>query len=424
MLLRVELADHAAQWRFPGSRPFDEWLSRCPWRADGGVAVVRVASPADAPPVARAIEREVYGLDAGASDVRARAIAVDASSRSTVTAMCEALEVSPGQGRRATLLTLATALRAQRFVLFIDLSGLDETPSVLDEIDGLRDDLAKLPDPAALTVVALVRSGGARGAFDFARGAPTGRALDCIDASRAWRCYVHTRLAWECAGEPSRAARWDDAVSERVAQEDDDTFEGTLNALATDDWVSSSGGARTRLLAWLEDPRATSIEQLVAEGMLWRPGPTGPLRPPSWIARALLPDSAPRIRTRLRGAVICAPLAEALIGACLDLEAQHRATQRPAGEPRAETCDAWVRFGDAGARSERMHYPNGCPATPVDAWDMASFGEHLAASVLPRARANTLHELRTLRNAMAHGHYACWRSVTELRAVARSLTFE
>jgi hypothetical protein len=424
MLLRVELAGHVAPWRFSGSRPFDEWLSRCPWRADGGVAVVRVASPADAPPVARAIEREVYGCDAGASDVRTRAIAVDASSRSTVAAVCEALEVSPGQGRRATLLSLAAVLRAQRFVLFIDLSGLDETPSTLDELDGLLDDLAKLPDPAALTVVALARSGGARGAFDFARGVPVDRPLELLDTTRAWRCYVHVRLAWECAGEPSRARRWGDAVSERVAQEDDGAFEGLLNELAAGDWVSSSEGVRVRLVAWLENPRATSIERLVGEGMLWRPGPTGPLRPPPWIARALLPDAAARIRARLRGAVICAPLAEALIGACLDLEAQHRATCRPTGEPRAETCDAWVRFGNTGARGERMHYPNGCPATPIDAWDMASFGEHLAASVLPRALTNTLHDLRTLRNAMAHGHYACWRGVTELRAIARSLSLE
>jgi len=424
MLLRVELAGHAAPWRFPGSRPFDEWLSRYPWRADGGVAVVRVASPADAPPVACAIEREVYGLDAGASDVRARAATVDESARSMVGVVCEALEVSHGLTRRATLLGLAAVLRAQRFVLLLDLTGIEEAPAALDALDGLHDDLAKLPDPAALTVVALVRSGGARGAFDFARGDPVDRALDFIDVSRAWRCYVHTRLAWECSGEPSRARRWSNAVSERVSQEDDDALEETLNDLAAADWRSLGADARARLLTWLEAPLSTSIERLVGEGTLWRPGLTSPLRPLPWIARALLPGADLRLRARLRGAVICAPLAEALIGACLDLEAQHRATVRPTGEPRAETIDAWARFGSPAARGERMHYPGGCPATPIDAWDMASFGEHIAASVLPRALTATLHDLRVLRNTMAHGHYACWRSVAELRAVGRSLTLE
>jgi hypothetical protein len=421
MLLRVSLANLAAPWRFPGSHALDEWLSWCPWRERGGVAVVRIASPDDAAPVGFAIEREVYGLDAGGSHVRACRIATGPGVQTAVAALCAATEVTAGPGRRATLQRLASVLGAVRFVFLLDLSRLDETLPVLDELEGLRDDLAKLPEPAALTTVALVRAGGARGAFDFTRGTPIDRPLDFTEPYRAWCSYLHTRIAWECGGEPSRAMRWDEGVSHTVAQGDDDALEATLNELAAREWSAQGDGARAQLLAWLRDPRAASVERLEGEGVLWRPAPLAPLRPPAWIARALLQGADPGTRRRLRGAITCAPLAEALIGACLDLEARHRARVCPSGEPRDETREAWARFTSPDVRSEGSHYPSGCPAGPVDAWDLASFGEHIASSALPRALSATLHDLRALRNAMAHGHYACWRSVTALRAVARAL---
>ncbi|MFO0610774.1 MAG: hypothetical protein U0324_46865 [Polyangiales bacterium] len=421
MFLRVSLANLTAPWRFPGSHALDEWLSWCPWRERGGVAVVRVAASDDAVRVGAAIEREVYGLDAGGSGVRVCTITLGAALPTAAAALCAAVEVTPGPARRATLQQLASVLGAVRFLFLLDLSRLDETLPVLDELEGLRDDLAKLPEPAALTAVAVVRSGGARGAFDFARGAPVDRPLDFTEPYRAWCGYLHTRIAWECAGEPSRATRWDEGVSQKVAQDDDDTLEATLNELAAHEWSARGDGARAPLLAWLRDPHAPSDERLEAEGLLWRPAPLAPLRPPAWIARALLDGADPNTRRRLRGAVTCAPLAESLVGACLDLEARHRARFCPPGEPRDETREAWARFASPNVRSEGSHYPRGCPAGPVDAWDLASFGEHITSSALPREVTATLHELRALRNAMAHGHYACWRSVAALRAVARAL---
>lgn len=421
MFVRVELVGHAALWRFPGSRPLAEWLAWRPWIVDGGVRVLRV-DLGGAPALTVAIEREVHGLDVGASGVRFRRVEITTQARAILPAVCDALEVTTSAGRRATLTSLAAVLRSATWVLFLDMSSVAGVPvSALDAIEELRDDLAKLPESASLTAFALVRSGGARGALDFTRGAPLDPPVELLDAPLTWRCYVHTRLAWECAGECARARRWGDAVSAVVRHEDDDGLERFLNAQALEDWRGLAADARGRLIRWFTEPESPpSSNRLEDEGLLWAPGPSARSRPTPWIARAMLLDSAGGIPVRLRGYVRCAPLAEAIIGACLDLEQQYRALCFPRGAPASETLDEWDRFRARSTGSAHVHYPQNCPAVPVDAWDMASFGAHLAATALPRERRAALHELRMLRNAMAHGHYACWRSVTELRAISRS----
>jgi hypothetical protein len=367
-----------------------------------------------------AIEHEVYGHDRCASNVRVRTITVCGGTPSALSALCEALEVSTECDRRSLLLALSKVFRWQRWVLLVDLSSLDDPTLQLHAFEALCGELRALPAAAMVTMVFVLRSGSQRRAFDFARGLPLVSPLGYPSGAQAWRCYVHLRLAWECAGEPSQARRWGDVVSKRVAPENDDALERCLNELACEVWRARPEGLRKALSAWLNDPDEARVEPLIAEGVLWRPRRAGPLRPTPYVARALLCEGSSHGRAQLRTALVCAPLVEAILGVCLELEGMLRGTVRPTGEVGPETLEAWERFNNGSQRNGRSLLPEGCPAGPVDAWDMAPFGEFIAACSWPRERYGVLHDLRGLRNDVAHGHYVSWRNILALRTILRS----
>jgi hypothetical protein len=122
----------------------------------------------------------------------------------------------------------------------------------------------------------------------------------------------------------------------------------------------------------------------------------------------------------LRGCRVCAPLAKELLSRCFDLEARERvlclAERGSAGLP-DEIRERYENFIRGEERSEYLFYPRGCPAAPADPWDFATYGELLY--ILKPVRKHDLHQidLRNLRNALAHGHYAGWHAVTMLRRI-------
>ena len=62
----------------------------------------------------------------------------------------------------------------------------------------------------------------------------------------------------------------------------------------------------------------------------------------------------------------------------------------------------------------RIFYPASCPAEPADSWAFTTFGEFLHATSPVSPQWSVWHELRELRNGLAHNHYLCWRVVTKL----------
>ena len=67
--------------------------------------------------------------------------------------------------------------------------------------------------------------------------------------------------------------------------------------------------------------------------------------------------------------------------------------------------------------SEYPFYPPGCPAAPTDEWPFATFGELLYVLKQVRPVSPHLFDLRDLRDALAHGHYAGRHAVSVLRRI-------
>ncbi len=72
-------------------------------------------------------------------------------------------------------------------------------------------------------------------------------------------------------------------------------------------------------------------------------------------------------------------------------------------------------------RSAREWYPATCPGVPEDAWDMATFNDVLFAATISLDLKDTLHDLRRLRNGLAHGHYVSWAMVNAMGVIEREM---
>ena len=186
-------------------------------------------------------------------------------------------------------------------------------------------------------------------------------------------------------------------------------------------------------LADEEDPVA--LETLLAAGLPRGP-PLGP--PPSpqacsgvrltWPAPCRCPGPPARscsaapvgpFEQFLRGALLCLPVAQELLTACLLLETQVRGRAALTEPPPADAeCQKPRGKFRAGWGLTAGLYPAHCPATPAGPWAFASLGEVIARHD-PRAPAGDWrHEVRQLRNHLAHGHNAGWDAVRLARRLA------
>jgi hypothetical protein len=122
----------------------------------------------------------------------------------------------------------------------------------------------------------------------------------------------------------------------------------------------------------------------------------------------------------LRPCLVAAPLANELIRRCFDLEAWVVAVvrSRTQGDPPEEAVRRRALF-EAGRGWDCRYYPSSTPAAPPDAWGHVTFGEAIKG-VLDR-RDSPQERLRKLRNALAHGHYVSWTSVTDLAEIEAEL---
>jgi hypothetical protein len=434
--LPVRLAGHTATWRFRDSDDLDAWLAGQPWRQQGGVKVLRIAAAELAPELAAAIARAVRGSD-DVGDVRVRALSTAALAAGLRTAVGESLELPGGTDRREYLRLLARELGTPT-VFVAEPAEWPAGAALLHDADELSEEVARSPSAPAVTFVLLDTP--ERPLSGLAADLATGRPVDSLFRLASgpdlvlWRAYVHARLAWEAAGDLARAKRADELGFGLLRTGDDAGLERLLNSAAEqtlarlDAGVAQqageylqqlTGGGRNR--KWL----AQTATQLTAAGVLWKPlGEVRP-RPAPWLARALLPaNRAGTARALLRAVLVCAPLAHQVLDRCFDLEAAERAVCSPPPGARVTNPDILRRFdkfehGDPD--SDIVYYPRGCPAVPASAWDFTSFGEFLDQLPPDPARSPAQHQLRRLRNAIAHGHYICWETIQALRRVQEQL---
>ncbi|MFY0528747.1 hypothetical protein ACN28I_38140 [Archangium gephyra] len=217
----------------------------------------------------------------------------------------------------------------------------------------------------------------------------------------------------------------------------DDQMESVLNTLADDAWQRLDT-PRQELLrgylamlgqrSWDRIEYARRTEELQAAQLAWRPSGVAHARPVPWAARAL----ARQVRmpahagTLLRSCMTCAPIAKEVVSRCLDLEAYLRARHAPAPVPRplGKPDEALRDFQGRGAESfDRRFYPKDSPAAAlVDTSAFMPFGEFLERVSVHGWRRKSLHQLRQLRNSVAHGHYVGWESLRMLEELEGQLT--
>jgi hypothetical protein len=271
-------------------------------------------------------------------------------------------------------------------------------------------------------------------AFDLAVGAPPAElGFSTEPPELLWSRYLHIRLAWEAAGDPGRAEEMVNMIG-RLTPEDDVALErglGRYSAAACAnlpkgshqqvvDCVGAMGGGRARR----GQGREATLRELATAGLYWQPGGPSELMPAPWLARGLLlqrPDG-PGVDF-LRGCLVCTPLAQDLVAACLLMETRERG-RFPAFEERdagPEAKEHWDRFQHGRSMTYRL-YPQGCPAAPGGPWSFASLGQVLR-QVGDDPRRDALYRLLELRNHLAHGHYVGWKAISELMDIRRLLSF-
>lgn len=444
MQLRVHLCGSEASWRFLESTRLDQWLAVCPWQLDGGVIGLRVSGARQAALAPAAITDQVRVRDAGASEVRCRTVSTGSPPTSAQHLLTDLLEIAPTLGERAALEALARSLDAQPHVFVIDATAWEglQVSGFVDQALAIRDALRKLRARVALTVVVLhcltVAPGRGEG-LEVDLGAPAVAAIErpLGGTPATWRAYLHQRLAWESGGSLDRALAWDEESRlADLAPGADAKLEAGLNDQSRAGWRSLAPARRDAVMAAVNygpengethRKHAQDVKHLIGERLYWRPLGTSQARPVPWIARALLLEgSALPARPLLRSCLVCGPLLRECVMRCLDLEAQvraihhrDRASNGPEDDDRA--ARAFEAFQSGIGSFDHQFYPAGCPATPPDVWAFAEFGRFIHGLRVTRTRGSVLHELRQLRNSLAHGHYVSYRSLELLASIERQL---
>ena len=430
MNVPVTLAAHTANWRFRSSADLDAWLSTRPWEAKGGMRVLRLGGTSLGGLMARAVRRAVRSHDDGERDVHVPIIPFPTGTATPLQALQAAVDLHPQGGRPEQMRQAVNSLRAYPSVVVVQPPTAAPPPGFARGTRDLIDELRKFDAEARATLVLLDTAAHplSPDPFDFTVGGPS----DAVLASDAdlWKAYVHARLAWETAGDLARAQAWDAHGFPRLGVGADDVLEDLLSTLAEADWrrlpESVQAQAREQLRRMFQRPApkaAPSVTELVAHGAFWRPPGDAEARPAPWVARALLRlDLASEAAFYLRGCLVCAPLAREVLGRCFDLEARERAAgwaNRGTLPPPPDAKDRHSRFLEGQPNSGAQFYPKGCPARPEDPWAFTVFGEFLASLPFDKARSAFTNGLRTLRNALAHGHYMSWAVLTALRRLER-----
>jgi hypothetical protein len=239
------------------------------------------------------------------------------------------------------------------------------------------------------------------------------------DERIAWAAYLHERVAWHAAGSIDRV----DSLSHRIGAISvgaDRDLETALGLDADEAFAVLGGPVRNDLL--------TSTRTLSGHSNLTIPrGLSGQSRvvsrPAPWLARALLrakPDHPER--RYLASLTVCRPLADRLLGQCQDME--QRCRDRLLPQLPDNLHDQWVssRYAKYKARQSAEYiYAPGELLDLQSEWEFADFESIIKASNLNKREGDIMHELRILRNILAHGQAIGWKATTTIERLEYAL---
>jgi hypothetical protein len=430
--LPVSLVGHIGRWRFHGSPRLDALLAAEPWARGGVTGVIRTV-PGYSRELTDALVREVRGSNGGRVDVRFLIVPAELLADGLVVALDRirrpGAELQPGGLELVE--RVSDWLTNQPTVILVGPAPCGLGPGILTEARDLHDWTLKKVAERAITALVFDTSAERAGGnpIDLTVGWPVDPTLSSYADGifHMWRSYLYSRISWETAGDLSRAGSWAEAGFTNLSDEDDDACEGLLNRLAEEEYSRIGKGSANELseyvVQFLSPIRSRGdllrrAEGLLPERLVWRPDGSGWPQPVPWAARAMLArGDAAEATPMLRGSLICRPIAREVLGRCLDLEHRERAvcwSHRTKCIPPPDAADRWSGYCNDAGHHARAFYPANCPAEPRDAWSFASFGEFIHAVAPNSPLWSAWHDLRLLRNDVAHGHYLCWKSVTKL----------
>lgn len=427
MNVPVALAGHTANWRFRGSAELDAWLASMPWKDRGGSLVLRLGSASLGEKFARSLSWAIRGLDDSVREISVRILPLPTQNVTPLQLLQLAADTTPRGPIEQQRSDLAQDLAALPTVAIVLPSETSVPAHFARQTGELIGQLRKACPEARATVVFLDTAACPLQGdpLDFTVGGPSDPVLG-FD-KELWRAYVHARLAWETGGELARALAWDARGFSRLGVGADDSLENLLNQHAEEEHGRLPAGLQKQAIETVQQmvrPQVrTTFTGLLECGAFWKPpGERGP-RPTPWLARALLRlNLASEAAFLLRSCLVCAPLAREVLGRCFDLEARERAigfANRGSLPPPQDAVERFRKFNERQADSGAEFYPADCPARPSDPWGFTVFGEFLHSLPFDRERRDFTNGLRTLRNALAHGHYISWAVLVALRKLDR-----
>ncbi len=440
MRLLVTIGGCTTPWTFQGSAPFDAWLGDGQWMDEGGVRLIRVPSREH---FGRFTEATLRSMAASSFRHDARTFAIDfpmadRTSESLESSFLRLLGVELNQREYQRLHDAARILdnRPVAFLVRIHSNYEDAHLQCIEFLERIE----KVGGFRRPTIVGIVSHSGLplQPSYGFLRGFPENLELVVqeLGQEQVWRRYVHLRLAWETGGFLGLAEEWEQRHGFRkIPIGNDDLLENRLNFAAAEQLkavppdtiellrteISSSSDLRLR--------DVQNAQLFESEGLSWQGNGLHGNTLTSWAARAFLQSNAiPNHAKILSSGLRCAPLAGDLLRNCFAIEFHERAlcysSMPPDSQAKDETQRLYREFQTDQQSTVRRYYPAYCLAASLDIWHFASFGEILAQTTDRdrRERQRARRTLLNLRNALAHGHYPCWKMVDELRALQQQLS--
>ena len=196
----MALAGFTAGWEFPGSRAFEEWASRRPWLAQGGLAVIRTRNSSAADLIFPAICRCIRGAHGDERRLDILRVEVGDGLAFPVAAVLAALEITPAltpfEAREPLQMRLI-----DRAVVLVLSERAPVPPAEWERFSLLVEHYSKSMPAIELCVLVLDHRGAVavEPSFDFYAGRSTHLVLSQaaeLEESTLWAPYLHHRACY------------------------------------------------------------------------------------------------------------------------------------------------------------------------------------------------------------------------------------
>lgn len=419
MIVSLNVGGARRPWRLLEGHHLSAWIEEEPWLEQASTAVLH-APRRGADRLVAAIKGEVKRATRPGEYVRVDTLPPDICARAPRAALQAWMNIAGASPRRLAE-SLARISRTDARLLVALLPETASAGSWLEELQAILDIHSKLADPGELAVLVLtcgadVHPDAMR--LDLAWPVSSGVAVD-MDAR--WATYLHERVAWHAGGFIDRVDEVR-ATLDGIATGGDTTLEDALDAhgAALADGLPRKMReglerdlARLQYHPWLLLP--AGFAGLESRGM----------RPVPWLARGLLAHNPKhRHRRYLRSVMVCRPLANRLLGRAMEMEEHIRdrlLLRPPPGSPGEAAVATARRLSAPGAAGEIEHRltPRGRQAE-VTPWEVATLNTLINRGSRP-PEIDAMHELRKVRNALAHGSEVGWNAIAIIEGLERTL---